>query len=148
MSNKRIRSLHPLRRAVRSSAFWLVCWSRRHTIALWARSWWSALRERRVRRPSDVKALAAALLRVSGDARLANAPEIRRVGVVDDGIVADVDPSWHRRELLRTVLGGSSGVTNVAFVSTPATQRKREEQPTSLSKGPGDAFAAAASLSS
>ena len=45
------------------------------------------------------------LWRVSSDARLANAPELRRIGINDAGITIDAVETWQGRYVLDNRLG-------------------------------------------
>lgn len=101
-----------------------LLWGRRHTILLW----WRTLRHE-LRREGKVDrrrlvTLATALARVTGDGRLSNAPELRRLTLDGDVLRADVDDNWARRGVLRATLGAVEGVNVVrlgAHEGTTAT---------------------------
>ena len=106
-------------RAVRQPAWWLLAWSQRHTLALWSRS---IRAEVKGAEPTDmrrVRRLAAALYKVSSDARLTNAAGLRSLTLVGDEVVAETDPHWPQRDVLTGVLGGVEQINGVRFASAP-----------------------------
>jgi len=104
------RLVHP---ASRPAAL-VLAWTHRHTVALWCRSIGGEAREQfTLRRPnlSRSRKLLTSLWRVSTDARLANAPELRRIGISDDGITVEAVATWQGRYHLDTRLGITQGTT-------------------------------------
>ena len=86
----------------------MLAWTHRHTVALWCRSIGTEARQQfEDRKPnlSRSKNLLKSLWRVSSDAQLANAPELRRIVVHDAGITVDAVETWPGRYLLDSRLG-------------------------------------------
>jgi len=86
----------------------VLAWTHRHTVALWCRSIGTEARQQfEDRKPnlSRSKNLLKSLWRVSSDAQLANAPELRRIVVHDAGITVDAVETWPGRYLLDSRLG-------------------------------------------
>ena len=105
--------------AVRRPAWWLLAWTQRHTLALWARS---ISAEVKGAEPTDlgrVRRLATALYKVSADSRLTNAAGLRSLTLVGDEVVAETDPHWPQRDVLTGVLGGVEQVNGVRFATAP-----------------------------
>ena len=98
-----------------------LLWGRRHTLALWARSVAGEVRRTGGTDVHRLGSLLRALLKVTRDARLANAPELRRLSLRDDVIEVDADAHWDRRGVLTTVLGAVEGVNLVRFTDAPAS---------------------------
>ena len=108
-----MRKLLRLVRRSRPLVWWLLV-SNRNLAALWFRSVraeagqpFSA--DRWVR-------LIRSLIRISGDNRLRNAPQIRAVYLTDSAVEADVDRAWQHAHLLKTVLGGVGRDPRVSLV--------------------------------
>ena len=103
--------LHPFRR----SAWLLLAWSHRHTLALW----WRSLRaEIMGGRPIDlgrVRRLAVVLMRVTADPRISNASELKLLTLIDDVVVAHADEHWTKRPILSSVLANVNHVNAVQF---------------------------------
>lgn len=109
------RTVSRLVRPASRPAALILAWTHRHTVALWCRSISSEAREQfAVRRPdlSRSRKLLASLWRVSTDDRLANAPELRRIGLSDDGITVEAVETWQGRFHLDTRLGITQGTTH------------------------------------
>ena len=86
----------------------MLGWTHRHTVALWCRSIGTEARQQFADgKPSfsRSKRLLKSLWRVSSDAQLANAPELRRIVVHDAGITVDAVETWSARYLLDSRLG-------------------------------------------
>ena len=86
----------------------MLGWTNRHTVALWSRSIGTEARQQFADgKPSfsRSKRLLKSLWRVSSDAQLANAPELRRIVVHDAGITVDAVETWSARYLLDSRLG-------------------------------------------
>ena len=106
--------------AVRQPAFWLLAWSQRHTLSLWARSIRAEVKGPERTDAGRVRRLATALYKVSSDARLTNAPGLRSLSLVGDEVVAETDLHWPQRDVLTGVLGGVEQVNGVRFATAPA----------------------------
>jgi hypothetical protein len=93
----------------------LLLWSHRYTAALW----WHSLRAEvgQGRRPdlARLRKLVVVLYRVTSEARLANAPQLRALRIADDTVIVDADTHWHERDLLGHVLRGIDHVNAVRF---------------------------------
>ena len=98
-----------------------LLWGRRHTFALWARTLAGELRRSGGTDLARLRPLLTALLRITRDTRLANAPELRRLTMRGDVIEVEADAHWDRRSVLSTVLGAVDGINLVRFADAPAT---------------------------
>jgi hypothetical protein len=116
MSNAKRRTHRSIRSSLRQVTLLLLVWTHRHTLALWFRSLRGALVDWRAGRTVHLRTLLAALVRVTADARIGNAPELRSLAVQDDVIVAAADEHWPRQRLLQDVVGGVRHVNAVTFV--------------------------------
>jgi hypothetical protein len=95
-----------------------LLWGRRHTALLWYRTLRAELGRGRPYDAHRARTLASALMRVTTDGRLANAPELRSLRLDGDVIHADVDGHWARRGVLRATLGGVEGINVVRLSET------------------------------
>ncbi|CAN5641208.1 hypothetical protein BH10ACT2_BH10ACT2_22210 [soil metagenome] len=89
----------------------VLAWTHRHTVALWCRSLTTEARQQLSQGKPDLsrsRQLVASLWRVSTDARLANAPELRRIAIDDGGLTVDAVETWQGRLLLDSRLGISA----------------------------------------
>ncbi len=103
-----LRTLRLLTRPLSRPAALFLAWTHRYTVALW----WRSMRDEfgqqiALGRPNVARwrHLLTSLWRVSSDARLANAPELRRLAIDGVGVTVDADHTWHGRYLLDTRLG-------------------------------------------
>jgi hypothetical protein len=116
MSKHTFRGVHvPLLRPFRRSAWLLLAWTQRHSVALWWRSLQGELRRGRPIDRTRVRRLAVALFRVASDPRLSNAAELKQLSLMDDVVVARTDEHWTGRPLLTTVLTGVPNVNEVRY---------------------------------
>lgn len=86
----------------------VLAWTHRHTVALWCRSIATEAHQQFTHGKPDLsrsRRLLTSLWRVSSDARLANAPELRRIALDDEGVTVDAVENWHARLLLDSRLG-------------------------------------------
>ena len=86
----------------------VLAWTHRHTLALWCRSIGAEARQQFALGKPDLarsRRLLGSLWRISSDARLANAPELRRIALDDAGVTVDAVENWHARLLLDNRLG-------------------------------------------
>jgi hypothetical protein len=98
---------HLVRPISRPSALFLA-WTHRYTLALWARSLQTETRNQLAGRsfaPKRWVRLLRGLWRVTRDPRLANAPDLRRLTVVDDRLTPEVPLGWHAAHLLNLRIG-------------------------------------------
>lgn len=89
----------------------LLAWTHRYTVALWCRSITTEARQQLAQGKPDLprsRKLLASLWRVSTDSRLANAPELRRISIDDEGLTVEAVETWQGRFLLDTRLGISA----------------------------------------
>ena len=110
-----VKLLRLVRRS-RPLVWWLLV-SNRNLAALWYRS----LRAE-AGHPFSVDRwvrLLRSLIRVSGDNRLRNAPQIRALHLTDRAVEADVDRTWQHAQLLKTVLGGVGRDPRISLVDGP-----------------------------
>jgi hypothetical protein len=101
---------------IRRSAWLLLAWTQRHSLALWWRSMRGEMRHGRPIDRTRVRRLAVALFRVSRDPRLSNAAELKQLTLADDVVLAHTDEHWAQRSLLTTVLTGVDNVNEVRYV--------------------------------
>lgn len=102
------RLLRRIIRPISRPAALFLAWTHRYTVGLWWRSLEHEARhqiEHRQFDPTRVRHLMTALWRVSSDARLANAPELRRLSLDEVGVIVDAEQTWRSRTLLDTRLG-------------------------------------------
>jgi hypothetical protein len=104
-----------LLRPFRRSAWLLLAWTQRHSLALWWRSLRGELRHGRPIDRTRVRRLAVALFHVAADPRLSNAAELKQLSVVDDVVLAHTDEHWANRPLLTSVLTGVENVNEVRY---------------------------------
>lgn len=113
-----IRRLPRLPRLLARPVVLALLWGRRHTLLLWARSLTAELRGRRRPDARRLRALLAALVTVTRDGRLTNAPELRRLSLgADDVLEVQADEHWARRDDAVAVLGGVDGVNLVRLTA-------------------------------
>lgn len=116
MSKRTLRGgLFTLLLPFRRSAWLLLAWTQRHSLALWWRSLRGELRNGRPIDRTRVRRLGVALYRVAADPRLSNAAELQQLSLVDDVVVARTDEHWPHRALLTTVLTGVDNVNDVRY---------------------------------
>ncbi len=102
------RTARRLVRPASRPAALVLAWTHRYTVALWCRSIGTEVRHQfDDRRPnlSRSKNLLKSLWRVSSDANLANAPELRRIAINEGGITIDAVETWTGRHLVDSRLG-------------------------------------------
>jgi hypothetical protein len=93
----------------------LFAWSQRHSLALW---WRSMRTELKPGRPVDfgrVRRLATVLMKVTADARISNAAELKQLTLVDGVVIAYTDENWAKRSVLSSTLANVSHVSAVQF---------------------------------
>ena len=108
MVRKIARTASRLVRPASRPAALVLAWTHRYTVALWCRSIGTEVRHQfDDRRPnlSRSRHLLKSLWRVSSDAKLANAPELRRIAINDGLITIDAVETWKGRYLLDNRLG-------------------------------------------
>lgn len=96
-----------IRPASRPAAL-MLAWTHRHTLALWGRSIGKEVRQQiDVGKPDLPRArkLLTSLWKISSDAQLANAPELRRISIDGDRVTVDAVETWQSRYLLDNRLG-------------------------------------------
>lgn len=103
-----------------------LLWGRRHTALLWYRTLRAELSRGRPFDAHRARTLASALMRVTTDGRLANAPELRSLRLDGDVVHADVDGHWARRGVLRATLGAVEGINVVRLSETDETASNDE----------------------
>lgn len=112
-----IRRLPRLPRLLARPVVLALLWGRRHTILLWARSLAGELRGRRIE-PRRLRSLVTALFRVSRDARLANAPELRRLRLgADDVLEVEADAHWAEAPVAAALLEAVDGINLVRLTA-------------------------------
>ncbi len=102
-------------RPFRRSAWLLLAWTQRHSLALWWRSLQGEWRKGRPIDRSRMRRLTLVLLRVAADSRISNASELKRLTLVDDVVLAHTDEHWAARPVLTSVLTGIDHVNEVRF---------------------------------
>ena len=108
MVRKLARTASRLVRPASRPAALVLAWTHRYTVALWCRSIGTEVRHQfDDRRPNLSRSghLLKSLWRVSSDAKLANAPELRRIAINDGLITIDAVETWKGRYLLDNRLG-------------------------------------------
>lgn len=84
---------------------WMLLVTHRNLV----RTWFRSVRAEARHRPFEGMRwfrLFRSLLRVTGDSRLSNAPQLRALHVTESGVMADVDPTWKHAERVRRMFGG------------------------------------------
>ena len=96
-------------------------WKHRHEVMRWGRSLYEQLLRRRDLSPARAARIAAVLYAIASDARLRDAPELRRVTMRGDEVDLHVDERWSELprliERVRRVKGVRAVVVNGVAVS-------------------------------
>lgn len=117
---------HPIRTIIRKmplSAWAMLGWTQRHSVGLW---WRSIVAEAKRDEPLSLKRWATlfkALVKVSGDHRLANARALKQLTVDGSAVVATATQNWSERGTLTTVLEGVSEASDVRISSSSPVDR-------------------------
>ncbi|MBA3287645.1 MAG: hypothetical protein H0U21_06430 [Acidimicrobiia bacterium] len=96
-------------------------WNHRHEGFRWGRSLWDQLVGRGDVAPAHALRTGRLLASIAADDTLRNAPELRKVTMVDDIVDLDVEPGWSGLPKLVEKVRRVKGVTEINVNGAPVT---------------------------
>jgi len=96
-------------------------WNHRHEVFRWGRSLWDQLVGRGDVAPAHALRTGRLLASIAADDTLRNAPELRKVTMVDDIVDLDVEPGWSGLPKLVEKVRRVKGVTEINVNGAPVT---------------------------
>jgi len=107
--------VNPVTRAALTA--WL--WNHRYEVFRWGRTLWEQVFGRGDVTPGNALRTLRLLASIASDDTLRNAPQLRKVTMVDDIVDLDVEPGWSGLPRLLDRVGRVKGVTQVHVNGTP-----------------------------